>query len=170
MPPMLPICMSTMTRSGDSSATNATTSGPEVTARTSTSGPLMTASISLRRVGASLATRMVCTDGTLSDPPAGRKPTSCRGQAAGAALGPSGEEVVGRPLQPDQLVHVLSEEGDPSDRCGRHLRRQAGERRFLPGRHRVERGQVRLQAASSGAPPALGVPRSPPSRRRARSG
>ena len=71
MPPMLPICMSTMTRSGDSSATNATTSGPEVTARTSTSGPLMTASISLRRVGASLATRMVCTDGTLSDPPCG---------------------------------------------------------------------------------------------------
>ena len=29
MPPMLPICMSTMTRSGDSSATSATTSGPE---------------------------------------------------------------------------------------------------------------------------------------------
>ena len=63
MPPMLPICMSTMTRSGDSSATKATTSGPEVTARTSTSGPLMTASTSWRSVGASLATRMVCTAG-----------------------------------------------------------------------------------------------------------
>ena len=64
MPPMLPICMSTTTRSGDSSATKAITSGPEVTAsRRSTSGPLMTASISRRRVGASLATRMVCTTG-----------------------------------------------------------------------------------------------------------
>ena len=73
MPPMLPICMSTMSRSGDSSATNATTSGPEVTARTSMSGPLMTASTSSRSVGASLATRMVCTAGTLSDRPAAPK-------------------------------------------------------------------------------------------------
>jgi len=68
MPPMLPICMSTITRSGDSSATNATTSGPEVTERTSTPGPLMTASTSRRRVGASLATKMVCIDRTLPDP------------------------------------------------------------------------------------------------------
>ena len=67
MPPMLPICMSTMTRSGDSSVTKAMTSGPEVTEWTVTSGPLMTASTSRRRVGASLATRMVCTWARLSD-------------------------------------------------------------------------------------------------------
>src|SRR5271169_5650830 len=124
MPPMLPICMSTMSRSGDSSATKATTSGPEVTARTSLSGPLMTASTSLRSVGASLATRMVCTAGTLSDPPPGPK---TRRPPARLPSGDSREELVGCPLQPEQLVHVLSEEGDPADRGRRDLRGQTGE-------------------------------------------
>jgi hypothetical protein len=41
--------------------TEAKTSGPDVTALTVISGPLMTASISRRRVGASLATKTVCT-------------------------------------------------------------------------------------------------------------
>src|SRR5580658_6049990 len=143
MPPMLPICMSTMTRSGDSPATKATTSGPEVTARTSMSGPLMTASTSLRSVGASLATRMVCTAGTLSDPPA--LPKSRRPPPARRPRRASGEQLIGRPLQPEQLVHVLTEERYPADRGGCHLRGQPGERPLLPGRQCVERREIRLQ-------------------------
>jgi hypothetical protein len=114
MPPMLPICISTMTRSGASSVTEAMTSGPVLTDSTVTSGPLMTASTYLRRVGASLATRMVCTAGTLSD------------VQVGSVLGPSGEEVIGRLLQGTQLVHVVPEERDAPDWRRRHLLGQVG--------------------------------------------
>ena len=157
MPPMLPICMSTMSRSGDSSATNATTSGPEVTARTSMSGPLMTASTSLRSVGASLATRMVCTEGTLSDRPEGPETRSCpAGWAVDARHGrPASGGRSGRrggrpPAQPDELVHVLPEEGDPADRGRRHLRRQAGERRPPRAASALSSARLASRAASSG--------------------
>ena len=58
---MLPICMSTTTRSGSDPATRAITSGPDRASTMVVSGLAAVAAISARTEGASLATRMVGT-------------------------------------------------------------------------------------------------------------
>ena len=90
------------------------------------SGPLMTASTSRRRVGASLATRMVCTCGEAIGPRSG----------CDRASGPDGwpssgrrsdGEAGGRPCaEAVEIVDVVPEERDPADGRRGHLADQVG--------------------------------------------
>src|SRR5665213_699346 len=143
MPPMLPICMSTITRSGIDSPTMAITSGPDRASTISMPGEPAVAAISARTVGASLATRMVGTSERLA-PPGPRTPRGARlrhvlPERSGPVLG---EQEAGHLGQADQVVDVGVEQGHPVDVGRSDVGHQGGEDRLLPVRGQRVPGEI----------------------------
>src|SRR5579875_980752 len=129
MPPILPICMSTMTRSGGSAATAFKTSGPEEACRTAIS-LLSRSDASVRRTAyVSLATRTVGTiissrqagqgNGRRQLPPRlsecvwGWLPLSLRSDRPGDW---APEQVISEPPERIEIVNVEIEERDGDER------------------------------------------------------
>src|SRR5580658_6836629 len=138
MPPMLAIWRSTITRSGGSSATAARASGPEATSQIAVSEVSRTAMMARRTDGASLATTMVGTGRGYPSNRASRQTVPSPAPNRSATF----EEAVSDELEARQVVDVGLEQGDPTDRGGRHLVDECGQRGLVVARRSVQLEQV----------------------------